>query len=62
MQLFLFPLQHMKRPALQNTQVGVLRMAFRARKVYGTFEKRAPAGPNCSWGGWRCPLDDNWFW
>ena len=32
----------MKRPALQNKQVAVLRMAFRARKVLGTFEKRAP--------------------
>ena len=32
----------MKRPALQNKQVIVLRMAFRARKVFGTFEKRAP--------------------
>ena len=41
--LFLFPLQHIKRPALQNKQVAVLRMAFRARKVLGTFEKRAPA-------------------
>ena len=40
--LFLFPLQHIKRPALQNKQVAVLRMAFRARKVLGTFEKRAP--------------------
>ena len=40
--LFLFiPLQHMKRPTLQDKQVGVLRMAFRARKVFGTFEKRA---------------------
>ena len=39
--LFLFPLQHMKRPALHYKQVGVLRMAFRARKVFGTFEKRA---------------------
>jgi len=29
-------------PALQNKRVGVLRMAFRARKVPGTFEKRAP--------------------
>ena len=37
-----FILQHMKRPALQNKQAGVLRMAFRARKVFGTFEKRAP--------------------
>ena len=32
----------MKRPGLQNTQVVILRMAFRARKVIGTFEKRAP--------------------
>ena len=40
--LFLFPLQHIKRPALQNKQVVVLRMAFRDRKVLGTFEKRAP--------------------
>ena len=32
----------MKRPALQNKQVVILRMAFRARKVHGTFEKRAP--------------------
>ena len=33
----------MKRSALQNKQVVILRMAFRARKVLGTFEKRAPA-------------------
>ena len=33
----------MKRPALQNDQVVVLRMAFWAQKVLGTFEKRAPA-------------------
>ena len=39
---FLLPLQHIKRPALQNKQVVVLRLAFRARKVVGTFEKRAP--------------------
>ena len=32
----------MNRPALQIKQVGVSRMAFRARKVFGTFEKRAP--------------------
>ena len=32
----------MKRPVLQNKQVVVLRMAFRARKVLGTFEKRPP--------------------
>ena len=43
--LFLFPLQLMKRPALQNKQVVVLRLAFRARKVLGTFEKRAPGFP-----------------
>ena len=41
--LFLFHLQHMKRPALQNKQVVLLRMAFSARKVLGTFEKRTPA-------------------
>ena len=44
---FLFPLQHVKRSALQNKQVVILRMAFRARKVLGTFEKRAPE-PSCS--------------
>ena len=38
---------NMKRPALQNKQVGVLRMSFRARKVFGTFEERAP-DPSCS--------------
>ena len=32
----------MKRSALQNKQVVVLRMGFRARKVFGTFEKQAP--------------------
>ena len=32
----------MKRPALQSKPVGVLEMAFRAQKVFGTFEKRAP--------------------
>ena len=46
LQLFLclLPLQHIKRPVLQNKKVVVLRMAFRALKVLGTFEKRAP-GP-----------------
>jgi len=34
----------MKRPASQNKRGGGLRMAFRVRKVFGTFEKRAPAG------------------
>ena len=32
----------MNRPALQNKQVVILRMALRARKVLGTFEKRGP--------------------
>ena len=32
----------MKRPASQNKRVAVLGMAFRARKVLETFEKRAP--------------------
>ena len=35
----------MKRLALQNKRVRVLRMAIRARKVFGTFEKRAPEKP-----------------
>ena len=39
---FLFPLERIKRPALQNKQVVVLRMAFRTRKVLGPFEKRSP--------------------
>ena len=33
----------MKRPALQSKRVGVLRMAFRARNVFESFEKRTPA-------------------
>ena len=51
--LFLFPLQHIKRPALQNKQVVVLRMAFRARKGLGTFEKWAPGATcqNLAWLG-----------
>jgi len=36
-----FNLQHIKRIALQNKRVTVLEMAFRARNVFGTFEKRA---------------------
>ena len=31
-----------KKTALQNKEVGVLGMAFRTGKVFGTFEKRAP--------------------
>ena len=38
----------MKRPALQNERVGVLRTAFQARKVFGTFEKRT-TGPFVLW-------------
>ena len=38
----------MKRPVLQSKRFGVLRMAFRARKVLGIFEKQAP-GP-CLFG------------
>jgi len=38
----------MKRSALQNKRVAVLRMAFRARKVFRTFrEKRDPAHESC---------------
>ena len=40
--LILFPLLQMKRLALQNEWVEVLRIALRAQKVFGTFEKRAP--------------------
>ena len=32
----------MKRPALQNKWVGVLRMAFRSRKNFGSFERPTP--------------------
>ena len=42
--LIFIPLTTYKSPALQNKQVGVLRMAFRTRKVFGSFEKRTP-GP-----------------
>ena len=34
---FLFPLQHIKRLALQNKQVGVLRMAFRDFRETGPW-------------------------
>ena len=37
----------MKRPGLQNKRVGVLRVAYRAKRVFGTSEKLAP-GPNSS--------------
>ena len=51
--LFLFTLQRMKRSALQNKQVVLLRMAFRARKVLGAFEKRAPGVRNSRQKGIR---------
>ena len=38
----LFTTYEKKNTALQNREVGVLGMAFRARKVLGTFEIRAP--------------------
>ena len=34
----------MNRPALQIKQVGVSRMAFRARKVFGTVRETGPRG------------------
>ena len=37
-----YSLYNMKRPALQNKRVRVLRLAFRARKVLGYFKKRTP--------------------
>ena len=40
--LILFPLQQTRGPALQNKRVGVSRLAFGTRKVFGTSEKRAP--------------------
>ena len=45
----------MKRPAFQKKQVVVLRMAFRARKGLGTFEKRVPGVKlrQCVMGGVR---------
>ena len=36
---FLFPFLQMKRPTLQIKRVGVVRMAFRARKVFGTYRE-----------------------
>ena len=40
---FCFPLQHMRRPVLQNKRVGDLKMAFRTRNVFETFKERVPA-------------------
>ena len=38
---FLLPWKHVKRSAFQNKRLPVLQTAFRARKGFGTFEKRA---------------------
>ena len=38
----LLPLKHVKRSAFQSKRLAVSQIAFRARKVIGTFEKRAP--------------------
>ena len=46
----------MTRAASQSKRVGVLRMSFRARNVFGTFEERAP-GPSCSKLGECYPVD-----
>jgi len=40
--LIFHSLQEMKRTAFQKQRIGGLRMAIRARKVLGCFEKRAP--------------------
>ena len=39
---FLLPLKHVERLTFQNERLAVSQMAFRARKVFGTFEKQAP--------------------
>ena len=43
---FYLPWKHVKRSAFQNKRLAVSQIAFRARKVFGTFEKRAPGAPN----------------
>ena len=40
---FLFLLQHMKRPALQNKQVVILRMAFSGPRSSGDFRETGPS-------------------
>ena len=39
---FLLPWKNVKTSAFQNKRLTVSQMAFRAWKVFGTFEKRAP--------------------
>ena len=45
---FLLPLKHVKRLTFQNERLAVSQMAFRARKVFGTFEKQAPVSQKVS--------------
>ena len=41
--IFIFiPFSRYEKTSLQNKRVGVLRIAFRVRKVFGSFEKRTP--------------------
>ena len=47
----------MKRPALQDKRGAVLRMAFRVRKVFGTFRQKRTPGPSCA-KGWLCHPQD----
>ena len=49
----------MKRSALQNKRVSVLRKALRARKVFGTFEKRALV-PDWILASAPDSMTDNW--
>ena len=39
--LVFLTLKDVKRSAFQNKRIAVLQLAFGARKVFGTFEKRA---------------------
>ena len=39
---FLLPWKHLKRSAFLNKRLAGSQMAFRSRKVFGTFEKRYP--------------------
>ena len=41
---FLLLRKHVERPAFKNKRLAVSQMAFRARNIFGTFEKQAP-GP-----------------
>ena len=57
---FLSPWKQVKRSAFQNKRLAVSQMAFRTRKVFGTFEKRASGlNPGHRGGrrGWK-PLNN----